>query len=95
MNRLLVRRLNHRETIEERTPSRLGEHQVLDSVRNLLTPREYFIAKKMAALREAYFSRSLFKLIGFLPIVIMLIIISPRKFFSIVRRILHDLRQIL
>ena len=94
-NPVCVERLHTHGSDKSSTANFLGEHQVLDSVRNLLTPREYFIAKKMAALREAYFSRSLFKLIGFLPIVIMLIIISPRKFFSIVRRILHDLRQIL
>jgi glycosyltransferase involved in cell wall biosynthesis len=71
----------------------LGEIQVITSVRNYLTPREYFVALKMIALREAYFSHSLKKIVfqGFyIPIIVVL---SPEKIISFLRRIAHDLRR--
>jgi len=71
----------------------LGELQVISSVRRYLSPREYFVAQKMILLREAYFSRDLKKVISrgfYLPIILGL---SPQKLISILKRIMHDLRQ--
>jgi glycosyltransferase involved in cell wall biosynthesis len=71
----------------------LGELQVISSVRRYLSPREYFVAQKMILLREAYFSRNLKKVISrgfYLPIILGL---SPQKLISILKRIMHDLRQ--
>jgi glycosyltransferase involved in cell wall biosynthesis len=71
----------------------LGEMQVISSVRNYLTPREYFVAQKMIVLREAYFSRGLKKITArglYLP---MIVVLSPEKLISLLKRILHDLRQ--
>ena len=71
----------------------IGEREVLRSTRKFFTLREYFVARRMISLRAAYFQRNVFALfrnITFLPLVLVL---SPSKLFSIIRRIKHDSRQ--
>lgn len=70
-----------------------GELGVLRTARQFLSAREYFVARKMISLRSAYFQRKLFAItlnIAWMP---LLLIISPSKFNSIIRRIRHDLQQ--
>jgi len=88
-----VERLHTEGSDKSAMANYLGEEQVITSVRNVLSSREYFVARKSILLREAYFSRSL-KKIAFKGLYAPLILfLSPGKMISFLRRIKHDLRQ--
>jgi glycosyltransferase involved in cell wall biosynthesis len=70
-----------------------GELEVLRIAREFLSLREYFVAHRMITLRSAYFQRNLFSILLNLAFVPILLVISPSKFCSIIRRIRHDLKQ--
>jgi glycosyltransferase involved in cell wall biosynthesis len=71
----------------------IGELQVLKSAREFLNRREYFVARRMISLREAYFQRELLSLLFNLLFMPVVLVLSPSKFSSLARRVKHDLRQ--
>lgn len=71
----------------------LGELQVLKSARAFLNWREYFVARRMISLREAYFQRKLLTLVANLLFMPVILVLSPSKLSSLARRAKHDLRQ--
>jgi len=92
-SKLAVERLHTDGNDKSSKSNFLGELQVIESVRVFLSAKEYFVAKSMTVIREAYFSKNKFKLLQVSPLGILLILGSPKKLFSITRRIRHDLKK--
>jgi glycosyltransferase involved in cell wall biosynthesis len=70
-----------------------GELEVLRTAREFLSTRQYFVARRMISLRAAYFQGNLFAISLNIALVPLLLVLSPSKFYSIIRRIRHDLKQ--
>ena len=70
-----------------------GELEVLRIAKEFLSVRQYFVARRMISLRAAYFQRSLFAISLNIALVPILLVLSPSKFYSVIRRIRHDLKQ--
>jgi glycosyltransferase involved in cell wall biosynthesis len=92
-SRIGVERLHTLGTDKSPMANYSGELEVLRIAREFLSAREYFVARRMVTLRSAYFQRNLFAISLNLALVPLLLFMSPSKFYSIIRRIRHDLKQ--
>ncbi len=75
------------------TQNAIGELKVLRSFQGYLSKREYLVSYLMTLMRRYYFSKNYPALLIFLPISILLLILSPSKLKSIITRIIHDSRR--
>jgi glycosyltransferase involved in cell wall biosynthesis len=70
-----------------------GEIAVLQSVRDHLGKKDYFVAKEMALFRKQYFEREYLAILKNSYILPLLILIAPRKVITVVNRLKHDISQ--
>jgi|688.fasta_scaffold187402_2 glycosyltransferase involved in cell wall biosynthesis len=71
----------------------IGEIAVLDSVKELLGRREYFVAKEMSIFRKVYFDRKWSAIFKKSFVIILIISLSPSKMKSVYNRLRHDIAQ--
>ena len=70
-----------------------GELAVLESVKEIIGDREYFIAKQMAIFRMYYFQHDWSKIFLKSFLLLFIIFLYPPKILSIIRRVMHDFAQ--
>jgi glycosyltransferase involved in cell wall biosynthesis len=92
-NKVGVERLHTLGHDKSPSANSLGELQVLKSAAGFLSRREYFVARRMISLREAYFERKMLPIVSNLLFMPVVLVLSPSKFSSVARRAKHDLRQ--
>jgi glycosyltransferase involved in cell wall biosynthesis len=90
---IMVERFNTLGIDKNANANYIGEIAVLESVKNLLGKREFFVAREMAIFRKDYFERNWFAIVKNSVDLLIVIFISPSKLNSIYKRVRHDRAQ--
>jgi glycosyltransferase involved in cell wall biosynthesis len=90
---ILVNRFHTQGDDKSPDQNMLGELHIINSMKDNLSWKDYFVAREMTRIRAHYFEKNYINLVKDALVIPIIIILSPKKILSIVKRFRHDLRQ--